>query len=111
MKGNRGWKKLGQTAGTFALGATAGSLLALLYAPTSGRMVRRRIVMKLRSLQNSTLRQIKQTQRLLVKKAGTLRQVAFKKIGHTRDWFVEKTANGNGRKALYHRRARVVHHA
>jgi hypothetical protein len=66
--------------------------------------------MKFRSLQNSTLRQIKQAQRLLVKKAGNLRQVAFKKLGHTRDWLVEKAANGNGRRRISsHRRVRVAH--
>lgn len=104
MKGfvKKGW--LGKT-GAFALGATAGSILALLSAPASGRMTRKRIGMKFRTLQNSTARQVKQTKKLLLKKAANLRHVAAGKLVSTRKWINQNVSNGSGkhsRRALTH---------
>ena len=105
MKGNRSWKQLGQSTGAFALGATAGSVIALLFAPASGKVTRRRIGMKFRTLQHSTVRSLKQAKKLILKKAENLREVATKKIGNLRESLV---TNGNGKRSL---QRRVVHHA
>lgn len=100
---NKLW--LGQTVGAFTLGAAAGSLLALLCAPASGRILRKRIGMKVRSMQFSTTRQIKHAKKLLLKKAGNLREVAASKLTSTRKWIAQNVSNGNGkssRRALTH---------
>ena len=105
MKGNPRWGKFGQNLGLFALGAAAGSTLALLYAPASGRMTRKRITLKFRSLERSTGRQLQKTKKLLAKKAKDLREVATERLGNTREWLVERV--GNGKHPLPRR---VVHH-
>ena len=108
MKGNRGpgWRR---AAGAFALGATAGSTIALLFAPASGRATRKRISRQFRSLGHSTTRQLKQTKRLLAKKAVDLKEAAVEKLGDTREWLLERVSNSNGR---HHSAARrVVHHS
>ena len=97
MKGNSRWSQLGQTAGSFAIGAAAGSVLALLFAPASGQVVRKRIG-----------HQLKQTEKLLAKKAVALREAAMDKLGETREWFVGRVRNGNGKHPLPRR---VPHHA
>ena len=90
-------KKVGLTVGVFALGATAGSLLALLFAPASGRATRRRLG-----------NQFRQAKRLLAKKAGYLKEAATEKIGETREWLVDRVMNGNGKHPVRHR---IAHHA
>ena len=107
MKGNRQKNVWGQMFGTFTLGAVLGSLISLLYAPASGRVIRKRIGMKFRVLGQSTAKQIKQTKKLLAKKASLLREATTEKLGHTRDWLVERVSNGNGRRP--HSR-RIVRH-
>ncbi|MBI3332479.1 MAG: YtxH domain-containing protein [Candidatus Omnitrophica bacterium] len=97
MKGNGHWSQLGQTAGSFAAGAAAGSILALLFAPASGRVTRKRIG-----------HQLKQAEKLVAKKASVLREAAMEKLGDTRDWLVERVRNGNGKHPLPRR---VMHHA
>lgn len=100
MKGNRGWGRVGLATGTFAIGAAAGSVLALLFAPASGRAIRKRIG-----------HQFKQTQKLLAKKTGVLREAALDKLGETREWLQERVlahSNGNGKRSL---RRRALHHA
>ena len=107
MKGNRQWVGFGQTVGAFALGATAGSIIALLYAPASGRATRKRIGLKFRTLERSTGRQLLKAKKLLAKKAENLREAASEKLGNTREWLVERVG-GNGKHSLSRR---VVHHA
>ncbi len=93
----REWVK---TAGVFALGAAAGSAVALLTAPASGKVTRKRIGIKIRSLKNATGRQLKQAKKLLSRKADDLRGAAAEKFGHTREWLSERIAtNGNGKHA------------
>ena len=104
MKGNS-IKKWGPAVGSFAAGAAAGSVLALLYAPASGKVTRKRIGMKFRSVGQSTNRQIKLAKKVLLKKAEGLRDAAGKKLGSTRDWLVERVSNGNGKKL----RRRLLH--
>lgn len=92
--------------GMFALGATAGSIVALLYAPASGQVTRRRIGMKFRGLQQATGRKLGQAQRLLARKAQRLQRTAVRKLHDAREWVNEHVANGHakraGRRALQH---------
>ena len=104
MKGNS-LKKAGLTAGIFALGAAAGSVLALLYAPASGKVTRKRIASGFRSAGRSTVRQLNQTRKVLAKKAGALRNAATEKIGDTREWLLERVSNGNGKHHAMTRRS------
>ena len=77
----------------FAIGAAAGSILALLYAPASGKVTRKRIGMKLRTVG---------------KKAAQLRDVAATKFNGARVWIQDhmQATNGNG-----HRRRTTATHA
>ena len=106
MKRNS-WKGLGKAAEAFTLGAAAGSLLAILFAPVSGRVARKRIGLKFRSLEQSTARQLRQTKKLLAKKADLLREAATEKLGNTKDWLVHRLGPSNGKRPAHQR---VVHH-
>ena len=83
--------------GTFALGATAGSALALLLAPTSGKVLRKQIGTGFKSVGRSTAKRIQQTRKVLIRKADHIREAALEKLGDTREWLMEKVSNGNGR--------------
>ena len=104
MKGNQ-FGKLGWNAGLVALGAAAGSVLALLFAPASGKVTRKQIGYKIRGLGRSTARQLNQTKRVLAKKAGAIRNAASEKLGDTREWLLERVASGNGKHHALPRRA------
>ena len=108
MKGNP--KKFGwvRDLGLFAVGATAGSVAALFYAPASGRVIRKRIALKFRSLERSTARGLNRTRKVLLRKVGDLREAAEEKLGHTREWLREHAVT-NGRRPLHERR--LAHHA
>lgn len=96
MKGTEARSRGGvrQALGTFVLGAAAGSVLALLYAPASGRVTRKRISMKFRAVRRS---------------ATVLRDQAARKISDAREWITaHTTGNGHGRRL---RRQHVLHHA
>ena len=97
-----------QTVGIFALGAAAGSIIALLFAPASGRVTRRRIGLKLRSMQRSTARQLGQARRILAKKAVYLRDSATEKFSHARDWVAGHVSNGHTVRRQTRQR---LHHA
>ena len=84
---------VGRTVGTFALGAAVGSLLALLYAPAAGKTTRKRIQMRLRTIQRS---------------AVELREAAGQKLNGARKWFTSHVGARNGRRI---RRQPVTHHA
>ena len=83
----------------FALGATVGSVAALLYAPASGQVTRRRLAMKARALQRDALRRLGQTQRELATKAERVREAAT-------EWITEHVPHGNGRHPIRHRTIR-----
>ena len=83
--------------GSFALGAAIGSVSALLFAPASGKVTRRRIGT-----------QVKQAQRFLTKKAGYLKEAATEKLGETREWLVDHVIPSNGKQPLRHR---IVSHS
>ena len=91
--------------GAFLLGATVGSVAALLYAPASGKVTRKRIGMKIRSLQTTAGRQLGQAQKLLAKRAELLRETASEKIHDAQTWVAQRM-NGNGKSAS----RRAVHH-
>ena len=103
MKGNHRFSGIGKTAGAFALGATTASVAALLLAPASGKALRKRIGMKFRWVKSSSVRQIKQAKKLLLKKADHLKEVATEKLGQTRKWLVQRAANGSHKNAVRRR--------
>lgn len=86
-----------RTVAAFGLGATAGSIVALLYAPASGKITRRRLAMRAQVLRKNAIRQIGQTQRALACRATEVRQAAT-------HWLAEHVPhNGsNGRRAARH---------
>ena len=88
-----------RTVTAFGLRAAAGSIIALLYAPASGRVTRRRLAMRAQNLRRAAVRRIGQTQKVLACKAGEVREAAG-------TWIAEHMprTNGNGRH-------RVTHHA
>ena len=90
-----------RTAFAFTLGAAAGSIAALLYAPASGKVTRKRIALKVQGLQRTAARRIGQTQRVLAAKAADVREAAT-------EWIAEHVPhrNGNGRHPVRHRALR-----
>ena len=99
---------IGRMVGVFALGATIGGVTALLFAPASGKVTRRRIAMKVRALRQQAGRQLGRTQKLLARKAEDLREVTTEKLHDAREWVAGHFANGNGKHPTRHR---AVHHA
>ena len=95
---------VGRTIGAFALGATAGSILALLFAPAAGEVTRRRIGLKLRALQRESARKFGRARRILARKALDLREAAAQRV----QGVVHQMANGHERRAT---RRRVLRHA
>ena len=92
----------GQTVLAFALGAAAGSIIALLYAPASGEMTRRRLLMKARETQRKVARKFGEAKKVLACKAEQVRETAT-------DWIAEHVPhNGHGRRTT---RRRALHHA
>jgi gas vesicle protein len=87
-----------RTAGAFAMGAAIGSVISLLYAPTSGEIARRRLAMKARGLKKAAKRRLGQTQRALVLRAGQVRETA-------REWINDQVTQVNGH-AVRHRNGR-----
>ena len=96
-----GWAR---KAGWFALGATAGSAVALLYAPQSGRATRKQIALKFRSLERSAARGLNRTRKSLLRKVGNIREAAEEKWGQLRE-----RAFMNGKHPA--RERRLAHHA
>ena len=88
-----------RTATAFGVGATLGSIVALLYAPTSGKATRRRLAMKAKNFQKAAIRRIGRTQRVLANRAESAREAAT-------EWITDHMPHqGNGN------RHRVVRHA
>ena len=100
--------KTAQAAGVFALGATIGSIFALLFAPASGRATRKKIGMRVKSLEHETVRKYKQTRRLLAQKAEDIREEALAKLGQTKGWLTERMTATNGKRPA---RRVATHHA
>ena len=93
-----------QSAAAFTLGATAGSLVTLLYAPASGQVTRRRIAQRVRQLQRNTARRLGRTGRLLASRAENVRDAAT-------EWISEHVPHTNGRASSIRRPVRHAAHA
>ena len=91
-----------RTVGTFTLGAAVGSLIALLYAPASGKVMRQRLANQARRLRQAAVRRIGQTQRVLVQRAERMREAAT-------GMFLRHQAHTNGRHPIRHRTAHHAH--
>ena len=90
-----------RTVAAFGLGATLGSVIALLYAPASGKVTRRRLALRAQNLRRNAIRRIGQTQKVLACKATEVREAAG-------TWIADHMPrNGNGNS----RHHRVAHHA
>ena len=83
----------------FTVGATVGSVAALLYAPCSGQVTRKRLAMKARTLRRAALRRLGETQRELVTRAERVREAAS-------EWITDHVPHGNGRHPIRHRAIR-----
>lgn len=65
-----------RTVAAFGLGAAVGSITALLYAPASGAVTRRRLALRARTLQRAAARRLGQTRQILVHKAEDVKEAA-----------------------------------
>ncbi|GEM_PF-1064448 len=97
---------VGRTIGVFALGAATGGIVALLFAPASGRVTRRRIALKVRAMRRQTIQQLGRTKKLLARKAEDLRETTTEKLHDARAWVAHRLVDGNGRHEVRHRSAR-----
>ena len=92
-----------RTAGVFALVAALGSVIALLYAPASGQVTRRRLAMRARNMRKAVVRRIGQTGRALTTRASVVRDAAG-------EWLAEHMGQRNGhRNGRTLRRIRHLH--
>lgn len=96
---------VGQTVSAFTLGATAGSMMALLFAPKSGEATRRQIGRQVRAWQRATVRELRQRGRMVAGRAAQWRQTAAEQLGQARVWLTPRPASHNGKRALHHRAA------
>jgi gas vesicle protein len=90
-----------KSAVAFTLGAAAGSIVALLYAPASGQVTRKRLAGRVRGLRREAVRRIGRTQRALVTQAEQVREAAT-------EWIAEHVPHSNGRHSI---RRRALRHA
>ncbi len=97
-----------KTLGVFTLGAAAGSIVALLYAPASGKVTRRRLTLQARALRQRAAKELNRTQRALARRAGDLRDATTQRLTHAREWVVDHVTNGHGRQT---NRRRIARHA
>ena len=107
MKENRRARGIWGAIGAFALGATAGSITALLCAPASGQATRRRIGQRVRALQNKATRRLGRASRVLARRAEHLREATAERLSDAREWVVKQVANGHStrrptRRAVRH---------
>ena len=95
IRQKRSGRRIIKTVGVFTLGAALGSVIALLFAPASGQVTRRRIGQRIKGLRRTAVRQIGQTQKLLVKQAAHLREAAGEKLTNAREWVASQVPNGH----------------
>ena len=84
----------GKTLAAFAIGATAGSLLALLFAPASGKVTRKRIAQNMAKLRKESLRRIGKATRVIAVRVGDAKDAAG-------EW-LHKSVNGHGKRMARH---------
>lgn len=87
----------GKTIAAFAIGAAAGSVLALLFAPASGQATRKRLVQNMRKLKKDGLRKIGKATHVIVARVGDAKEAAG-------EWLTQRV-NGHAK------RHPVRHHA
>lgn len=87
MRENRRGRAIAPALGGFAVGATLGSLIALLFAPAPGRVTRKRLA-----------KQIKYAKRAAGERMG-------EGMVQARRWITEHVPHGNGRHTVRHRTA------
>ena len=85
----------------FAIGATLGSIVALLYAPASGKVTRRRIALRLRRVRQVAGRRFIETRLALARRAGQMQKAA-------RGWITNHMPT-NGHQRPLRRRVRHAH--
>ena len=95
--------------GAFGLGAALGSIIALLFAPASGRVTRRRLILRVQALRRNAGRGLNRAQRVLAKKAEHVRDMATETFGHARDWVTTQMNNGTAHRRIA--RHRTLRHA
>lgn len=83
MKQERKQGGIVRTIGAFALGATAGAIVALLYAPASGKETRRQIANRVRTLK---------------KNAVQLKAEAAERLVQARTWMTQHFSNGHAKR-------------
>lgn len=113
MSGKRNVRGILQGVAAFAVGAAAGSITALLLAPASGTVTRKRIGQRVRRLQQDATRRIDRTKRQLIRKAEGLREATTERLADARVWMNRQLANGHSNGHSHARKAtrRVVRHA
>ena len=89
-----------RSAFAFTMGAAAGSIMALLYAPASGQVTRKRLARKASGLRRDAIRRLGRTRRELAIQAEQVREAAG-------EWIAEHVPHGNGRQHV----RRVIRHA
>jgi gas vesicle protein len=88
-----------RTVAAFGLGAALGSVIALLYAPASGKVTRRRLALRVRTMRRTAIRRLGDTQRALTTGAVRVREAAS-------EWIADRM---NGKHPIRHRTARHAH--
>ena len=97
-----------RTIGLFSLGAAVGSGVALLFAPASGRVTRRRIAQKLRYTQRVAAQKLGRAGKVIARQAVNLREAATERIYSAKDWVAGHVTNGH---ATRRSTRRAAHHA
>ncbi len=80
----------GKTVAAFALGAAIGSIVALLYAPASGKVTRQRLAMKAREARREAERKLAHARKALAHRAVEVRESA-------QEWIQDRMQNGHAR--------------
>ena len=80
----------GKTIAAFAIGAAAGSALALLFAPASGKVTRKRLVQNMRKLKKDGLRKIGKATHVFAVRVGDAKEAAG-------EWLTQRV-NGHGKR-------------
>ena len=88
-----------RTGAAFAVGAALGAIVSLFYAPASGQITRKRLVLRMRNLRRETGRNLGRTRRAFEAQARQVRIAA-------REWLDERLHH-NGRQQV----RRPVRHA
>ena len=91
----------GQTITAFALGAALGGIAALLFAPASGAVTRKRLLLKAKNVRRTMGRKIQLAQRVVTDRAVEARDAAT-------EWITDHVSNGHGRRPM---RRHALRHA